>query len=72
MRGFKYGKLISLIRLSHVVKGGSVIRAGVARHYQHSLTKAQFSHSCTETALTQSNMEISLSDKLLSKCFKKV
>jgi len=40
MRGFKYGKLISLIRPSRVVKGRSVIRAGVARHYQHSVTKA--------------------------------
>lgn len=72
MRGFKYGKLISLIPLSHVVKGGSVIRAGVARHYQQSLTKAKFSHSCIETTLTQSNTEISLYDKLLSKCLKKV
>ncbi len=44
MRGFKYGKLISLVRLSHVVKREVSDPCRCCKNYQHSLTKP-FSHT---------------------------
>lgn len=51
MRGFIYGKLVRLIRLSYVVKERSVIRAGAAGHREHSQAKPD-SHSCTSASHT--------------------